>query len=122
MRNFITLSATLIIMALANLCHAKTIAFKTDTIHQVSKDTTGYSGKYQRTIHGDLFYITFEVKDGTVFGNTLWDGRRFKLNHIAGDKFIVDGMDWGVVFIRDKNKQITQVLVMGTDYWVKLKQ
>jgi hypothetical protein len=80
-----------------------------------------YTGKYQRVVHNDLFYIQFEVVDGNLVGSTLWDGNKLLLKHLSGDNFIVSGVDWGVKFVRDKDGKIGSVIVRGTDEWTRVK-
>jgi len=88
----------------------------------VTADTLAiYTGKYQRTIHNDLFYIDFTLIDGELIGTTLWDGNKLALKHLTGDNFIVSGLAWAVKFMRDKDNKISQVQIMGNDVWVKVK-
>ena len=80
-----------------------------------------YTGKYQRVIHNEMFYIQFYVEDGNLIGTTLWDGNKLMLKHLSGDNFIVSGIDWGVKFLRDKGDKVVSVTVRGQDSWVRVK-
>jgi hypothetical protein len=89
---------------------------------QSASDTLSiYTGKFQRVIHNDLFYIQFQIEDGNLVGATLWDGNKLLLKHLSGDNFIAPGLDWGVKFVRDKDGKINSVVVRGSDVWTRVK-
>lgn len=102
----------------------KTSITKARSIHhqQPATDTLAiYTGKYQRVIHNDLFYIQFQIEDGNLVGTTLWDGNKLLLKHLSSDNFIVSGIDWGVKFIRDKDGKVSEVVIRGADNWTRVK-
>jgi len=112
-------------LAAIQVGYCKANSYTNTAVYIVNKpiaDTLAiYTGKYQRTIHNDLFYIEFTLIDRELIGTTLWDGNKLALKHLSGDNFIVSGLAWAVKFMRDKDNKITQVLIRGTDYWVKVK-
>jgi len=80
-----------------------------------------YEGKYQMSVKGKPVFIQIAVKDKELTLTSLWDGQQNKLKHVSGDDFIISLKDWSVRFIRDKKGEITSVLVMGHDLWMKVK-
>jgi hypothetical protein len=122
MKKTITLSA-LLVLAMITVCNAKTIAVR-DTVpkQQVAQDSLAeYTGQYQKINNGETFFIAIQLKDGILTGTSLWDGKKFPLKQVSGDKFIAVGVDWPVEFLRDKKKKVNQVLVRNEDYWNKVK-
>jgi hypothetical protein len=90
--------------------------FQTDT-----DSLSQYTGKFQREVHNQVFYIQFGIDQGKLIGSTLWDGNKLMLKHLSGDNFIVSGINWGVKFIRDKDGKINEVVVRGQDVWTKVE-
>jgi hypothetical protein len=82
-----------------------------------------YAGKYQlNQPGGPAPLLAVSVADSSLVFTETWDhNKKMTVKHLSGDKFIVEGLDWSVQFIRDKNKNITEVVVMGKDHWVKVK-
>jgi hypothetical protein len=82
-----------------------------------------YAGKYQLNKPGGpapLLLVTVNYSS-LVFTETWDHNKTMPVKHLSGDNFIVEGLDWSVQFVRDKNKNITEVVVMGKDHWVKVK-
>ena len=80
-----------------------------------------YTGKYQMKRNGNNLFIAISSEAGELYLTSLWDNQKNAIKHLSGDNFIMLGNDWSVKFIRGKDKNITQVVVMGTDYWTKVK-
>ena len=112
----------LLVLLYAGVCKA-TVAGKYDiTVHQNQQDSLGvYVGKYQSIRPKGTFYVEVALVDGQLVATATWDGSKLLFKHISGDAFIVSGLDWSIKFIRDKDNNITQMLVRGTDYWTRLK-
>ncbi|MXV50767.1 hypothetical protein GS399_07260 [Pedobacter sp. HMF7647] len=83
---------------------------------------TAYTGKYEKDFNGKTFYLEIFLKDGVLVGKQLWDNQEMALKHLDGDNFTVPGIDWSVKFLRDASGLVDQVLVMGTDYWKRVKK
>jgi hypothetical protein len=81
-----------------------------------------FAGKYQlNRPGGPAPFLSISVVDSALVFTQLWDGKKMPVKHLSGDNFIVEGLDWSVQFMRDSNKNITEVVVMGSDHWVKVK-
>ena len=105
------------------VCKANVAKAQSMNHRQSPADTLSiYTGKFQKLINNNMFYLQFDVVDGNLVGSTLWDGNKMMLKHLSGDNFIVLGIDWGVKFIREKDGKINSVLVRGTDEWVRVKK
>lgn len=81
-----------------------------------------YTGKYQVVQKRGTVAIKIDLVDGELVCTQLWDGEKLVLRHLSGDSFMMAGFGWSVKFLRDKDKKITQILVMGTDRWDKVKE
>lgn len=123
MKKTIALTA-LLCLAFVGICNAKTTTVR-DTVptQKAATDSlTEYVGQYQRINNGETFYISIELKNGILIGTSQWDGQKFPMKHIAGDKYQVTINNWPVEFLRDKKKKVNQVLVRETDYWTRVKE
>ena len=80
-----------------------------------------YEGKYQMVVKGQPAYIEIKLTGDQLTLTSLWDKRANGLKRLSGDNFIMQGHDWSVKFIRDSKGKITEVVVMGTDHWKKIK-
>ncbi len=90
--------------------------------NQQRQSLSEYAGKYQLNKQGGPApFLGVSVVDSALVFTQLWDGKKMPVKHLSGDNFIVEGLDWSVQFVRDSNKNITEVVVMGTDHWVKVK-
>lgn len=83
---------------------------------------TEYTGKYQVVQRRGTVAIKIDLVDGELICTQLWDGEKLLLRHLSGDNFMMAGFDWSVKFLRDKDKKVSQILVMGTDRWDKVKE
>ncbi|MES2108377.1 MAG: hypothetical protein V4577_06515 [Bacteroidota bacterium] len=81
-----------------------------------------YTGKYQVVQKRGTIGIKIELVNDELVCTQSWDGEKLLLRHLSGDNFIMAGFDWSVKFLRDKDKKISQILVMGTDRWDKVKE
>jgi len=89
--------------------------------HIVQDSLTAYTGKYELKRGDQVLYINVSTEKGTLVGTQSWDGSKKYLDHLSGDNFIVAGAGWSVKFIRDKDKKVSQMVVSGTDTWIKIK-
>lgn len=90
--------------------------------YEQQRSLAEYAGKYRLNKPGGPAPILgVSVVDSALVFTQLWDGKKMPVKHLSGDNFIVEGLDWSVQFIRGADKNITEVLVMGSDHWVKVK-
>jgi hypothetical protein len=82
---------------------------------------TDYLGKYQASMNGQNAIIEISLKGGQLLATQLWDGGNSALQYKSDDEFTVIALSWPIRFIRDKGKKITQLLLNGTDTFIKVK-
>jgi hypothetical protein len=113
----------LLLSATVSVAVCKANNAKAPSMHHqqpVADTLTIYTGKFQKLINNNMFYLQFDLVDGNLIGSTLWDGNKMILKYLSGDNFIVAGIDWGVKFIRDKDGKINSVMVRGVDVWTRV--
>lgn len=94
----------------------------TISIDKRQKDPlTEYTGKFKIDLKKGPAVLEIAVVNGELVATQLWDGEKVLLKHLSGDSFIVAGFDWSAKFLRGKDKKVTEILVMGTDHWMKVK-
>jgi hypothetical protein len=111
----------LLVLLTAGVCKASNSKLPALNLHAQADSLNIYTGKYQMIQGKGTFYVIVNVVEGQLVANATWDGSKLLLKHLTGDSFIVSGLDWSIKFIRDKDKNIAQMLVRGTDYWTKMK-
>lgn len=93
------------------------------SINKVDKDSLKvYTGRFQSIQKAGTFLVeVLQTEDGHILAHSLWDGNKYPLNHLTGDNFIMQGFDWSVKFLKDKDGKVNRMLVKGTEYWDRVK-
>ncbi|SHM02146.1 hypothetical protein [Mucilaginibacter sp. OK098] len=81
-----------------------------------------YTGKFKIDLKKGPAVLEIAIVNGELVATQLWDGEKVLLKHLSGDSFMVAGFDWSAKFLRGKDKKVTEILVMGTDHWMKIKE
>ncbi len=121
MKKIIVLTVSLIALQIAFNAGSLSAAI----INPIKTQTTSlsdFTGKYQMVQKRGTVAIRLDNVNGELVCTQLWDGEKLLLRHLKDDNFIMAGLGWSVKFLRDKDKKVTQVLVMGTDRWDKVKE
>lgn len=119
MKSYFVIIMLLVVGAVAfskpNYSDSSSGIYRTDPLQQ-------YTGKYKKNYDATtVIYIRVSLVNGALTLTSLWDNHTINLKPLSGDNFIASGPDWAVKFIRDKDKNVIQVLVRGTDLWTKVK-
>ncbi|MDB5086867.1 MAG: hypothetical protein JWR09_861 [Mucilaginibacter sp.] len=121
MKKILLLTALLFLIATA-FCKALPLKPVTISTDERQKDPlTDYTGKFKIDLKRGPAILEIAVVNGELVATQLWDGEKVLLKHLSGDSFIVAGFDWSAKFLRGKDKKVTEILVMGTDHWMKVK-
>ena len=117
---------TYLIIALAStLTHvsfdAKAVSNSKIVTKPVQDSLAAYYGKYEMKRGSNAFYIQVTSENGELIFTELWDKQKKQLKHLSADSYIVSGLDWSVKFLRDKDGKVKEVVVMGTDHWLKVE-
>jgi hypothetical protein len=115
------LLTVLFMMLSVGVCKATGTKVKANVATRQQDSLSVYTGKYQMVQGKGTFYVIVTVVDGQLVANATWDGSKLLLKHLTGDSFIVSGLDWSIKLMRDSDKNVTQMVVRGTDYWTKMK-
>ena len=122
MKKILLLTTVLFLIATA---FCKALPLKSATMNIDKKQEaplTDYTGKFKIELKRGAAVLEIAVVNGELVATQLWDGEKVLLKHLSGDIFMVAGFDWSAKFLRDKDKKVTQILVMGTDHWLKVKE
>jgi hypothetical protein len=118
----ILLSIAILFLMTTVFCKAlplKPVIISTD--ERQKAPLTDYTGKFKIDLKRGPAVLEIAVVNDELVATQLWDGEKVLLKHLSGDSFIVAGFDWSAKFLRGKDKKVTEILVMGTDHWMKVK-
>jgi len=113
------------LLFLITTAFCKALPLKSVTISTAKRQNdplTDYTGKFKIDLKRGPAVLEIAVVNGELVATQLWDGEKVLLKHLSGDSFMVAGFDWSAKFLRGKDKKVTEILVMGTDHWMKIKE
>jgi hypothetical protein len=93
---------------------------KTKRVDFTAEPLKQFEGKYQlKDDRDDLIQII--ARDGRLVIKQVWDGKETVVEHVA-ENFFVAGGSYTVNFDKDKDGNIGQVVILGTDVFEKVKE
>jgi hypothetical protein len=118
MKKYLILSALFILMQ-ATFCFAA--LSPKFSVKQTQQDSLiEYTGKYQMQQGSQTVYMKVYIENGKLAGKDSASGEVKTLNHLSEDDFILSKEKIAVKFIRDKDKKVSQIAIMGNVMWTKI--
>ncbi len=80
---------------------------------------TPYTGTYERMIGNYHATVIVSIKNNKLQAKQSWDGKVRIFEQVGDNRFIITLDGWAVEFMRNKQKKVTQMIVLGNEVWVK---